>query len=119
MASIAIIVGRCHHDANHGDRCQSSTGSGGHAGRPLLSILSQTLVRVGDTVVQVADLVVVHVLQVGSMEILGETLAVHEGKLLLDVVDARVDGRRGHGEEEQVEDLKGKSCTGRRARQSS
>ena len=40
------------------------------------------------------------------MEVRGQTLAVHEGQLLLDVVNARVNGRTWHREQEEVEDLK-------------
>ena len=76
------------------------------AAGPLLCILSQPLVWVGNPVVQVADLVVVHVAQVVRVEVRRQTAAVQQRQFLLDVVDARVDHRGGHGEQEQVEDLK-------------
>lgn len=65
----------------------------GETAGPLFGILGQPLVRVGDAVVEVADFVVVHVAKVSLVEVLGQTFTIHECKLLLDVVNARVDGR--------------------------
>ena len=65
----------------------------GEARGPLLRVLGQPLVRIGNAVVQVADLVVVHVAQVRRVEILRQSLPVHQGELFLDVIDARVDRR--------------------------
>lgn len=57
-------------------------------GGPLVSILGQTLIGVSNTVVQVANLVVMHVVQIVFVEVLGESCAEQETKLLLNVVDS-------------------------------
>jgi len=54
--------------------------------RPLLQVLSKALVRVLDARVQVADLVIEHVVQVLLVEIAGEALAEGGGKELREVV---------------------------------
>lgn len=77
----------------------------GQAGGPLLGVLRQPLVGVRNAVVQVANLVVVHVAQVHAVEVVGQPLAELQGQLLLDVVDARVDRRRGHSEQEEIKNL--------------
>ena len=80
----------------------------GEAGGPLGSICSQALIWVGDTVVQVADLVVMHVAQILLVEVQGETLSVEERELLHDVVDARIDCGGWYGKKEQIKDLEEK-----------
>jgi len=60
----------------------------GEATSPLFAILRQPLVRVGDAVVQVADLVVVHVAQVLFVKVRCQSLAEQKRQLLLDVVNA-------------------------------
>ena len=61
------------------------------AASPLFAILRQPLIRVGDAIVQVADLVVMHVAQVLFVEVGRQSLAEQKRQLLLDVVNARVD----------------------------
>ena len=72
----------------------------GKAGSPLLSILSEALVGIGDPVVEIADLVVVHVAEVLIVEVTRKSLPEEQRQLLLNVVDARVDHGGGHSEQE-------------------
>ena len=46
------------------------------------------MIRIGDTVVQVADLIIVHVPQILLVEVACEPLSEEKGQLLLDIVDA-------------------------------
>jgi len=64
----------------------------GKRSSPFLGVSSKALVRVTDSAVQITDLVVVHVLQVLRVEVQSKASSEPERQLLLEVVEAGVDG---------------------------
>ena len=72
---------------------------------PLVQVLRQALVRVLDPTVQVAYLVVVHLIQVPIVEVLGETLAEGHGEELAEVFHSRVHGGGRYREKHQTQNL--------------
>lgn len=76
---------------------------------PFLCVSCKALIGVGDTAVQVADLVVVHALQVLRVEVQGQTLSESKGQLLLEVVEAGVDSGGGDSKHKKSHDSLDKS----------
>ena len=72
---------------------------------PLVQVLRQALIRVLDPTVQVAYLVVVHLIQIPVVEVLGETLAESHGEEFAKVFHGRVDGGRRYREKHQTQYL--------------
>lgn len=59
----------------------------GKTGCPLVGVVCQSLVRIGNTVVEVAYLVVMHVLKVQLVEVFSKLFSKTQGQLLCVVVD--------------------------------
>ena len=53
--------------------------------RPLVEVLGQPLVRILNSAVQIADLVIVHLVQVSAVEILGQPLAESHGEQFTEI----------------------------------
>jgi hypothetical protein len=73
----------------------------GKRSSPFLGVSSKALVRVTDSTVQIADFVVVHVLQILRVEMQSKALSEPERQLLLEVVEAGVDGGRRNSEHKE------------------
>jgi len=81
----------------------------GETGGPLLGVSGETLVGVGDPAVQVANFVVMHVVQVAFVEVVGQVASECKSELFLEIVQGRVHSRRGYSEQEEREDLQPKT----------
>jgi hypothetical protein len=78
----------------------------GETGGPLLGVVCESLVWIGDPVVQIANFVVVHVSQVPLVEMICQLLSELQGQLALKVVDCRVNSRGWQSEHQQNKNLK-------------
>jgi len=77
----------------------------GKRGRPLLCVVSETLVGVANAVVEVANFVVVHIPEVVVVEMVGQSAAESQGHLLVVVVNGGVDHRTWQGKQEKHKNL--------------
>jgi hypothetical protein len=62
--------------------------------RPFIKILGQPLIRILNSAIQIADLVIVHLVQISAVEILCQSLAEGHGEQFTEVFHCRIDSRR-------------------------